>query len=132
MQNNEGGEKVRNEFQSQVKKLLDEGASIPSKPVEVNEAQLPDEAPVNSSLPISEETSTPIINTIVEDVPMVTVDSNVSSTVNSEEAVNECAKETTLPITIHEGTSQIADIANIIPAEIVAKKVIDEDSSKPG
>lgn len=141
LKSNEGGEKVRNEFQSQVKKLLDEEASIPSKPIEVNEAQLPDETLINPSiLPKNEEITAPIINSTVEDNSVVTIDLSVSSIEKSEEVltVNENNTEislptTAVPILVQEEISQITtDSVTIIPEEVIAKKITDEESSKPG
>lgn len=135
LQNNEGGEKVRNEFQTQVKKLLSEQSSTPTKVTEVEEAQLSEE-----TLSKTEEIS--VVTPSIEEVPVTTSDSTlaVGLTISSEEVleVNESDKEiptNSLPSSTptHEvqilNTETVTSISEDINS---AKKNVEEESLKPG
>lgn len=117
-QNNEGGEKVKHLFQSQVLKLIDEN-STPPKTVEIHETQITEDAlTITSSINKYEEINctTPSIEEVVSvSIVNSNVDSNdvdlnvIDLTLKTEEVlnVNECAKETTnnvLPIIIPTNT----------------------------
>lgn len=135
IQNNEGGEKVRNEFQTQVKKLLSEQSLTPSKVTEVEEAQLPEE-----TLSKIEEIS--IVTASTEEVPVTISDSTlaVGLTVSSEEVldVNESDKETptnSLPSSTPTHEVQILNtdtVPGISEDMNNAKKNVEEESLKPG
>ncbi|KAL5235291.1 hypothetical protein ACI65C_002701 [Semiaphis heraclei] len=134
--NNEGGEKVRNEFQSQVKKLASESTSVPSKAIEVD-TQVSEEV-VNEV----EEISVDSVN--IEEVPIAinnSIDNDIGSvTINTEDTtlvVNESEIETTptniLPsstITPPEIQVQNADITNVSEDPILLKKNTDEETVK--
>lgn len=140
LQNNEGGEKVRNEFQSQVKKLLGEKSIIPSEAIVVDESQLSEEI-INKSEEINDNTN------IVEEVPVAIINSDliVGININTQEIVdiNESCKETPTNVLTsstlnQEIQSQSTDSNNIVQNVVITdeshsvKKIPDEESSKPG
>lgn len=136
-QNNEGGEKVRNEFQSQVKKLASESTLVPSKAIEVD-TQVSEEV-------ISEVEEISVDSTNIEEVPVAisdAIDISIGGlTINSEDTtldVNESEIEPTptniLPssTTPPEVQMQNADVANTSEDPILLKKTTDEESVKSG
>ncbi|XP_022171727.1 eukaryotic translation initiation factor 4 gamma 3-like isoform X2 [Myzus persicae] len=133
--NNEGGEKVRNEFQSQVKKLASESTLVPSKAIEVD-TQVSEEV-------ISEVEEISVDSTNIEEVPVAisdAIDISIGGlTINSEDTtldVNESEIEPTptniLPssTTPPEVQMQNADVANTSEDPILLKKTTDEESVK--
>ncbi|XP_025411781.1 eukaryotic translation initiation factor 4 gamma 3-like isoform X3 [Sipha flava] len=133
-ENNEGGEKVKNEFQSRVKKLVDETISIPSKAIEVDGAQIHEPEPLITSV---EEIN--VINSNIE-VPITNIDlvPTVSLTIKSEEVleVNDSDKEI-LANSIPSSTPALDEpIQNIEVSNILEenhqsnhpKKVVEEES----
>jgi len=136
-QNNEGGEKVRNEFQSQVKKLASESTLVPSKDIEVD-TQVSEEI-------INEVEEISVDSTNIEEVPVAISDSIDIAigglTISTEDTtldVNESEIETVPTNILPSSTTppevqiQNADVANTVEDPILSKKTTDEESVKSG
>ncbi|XP_008179446.1 eukaryotic translation initiation factor 4 gamma 3 isoform X2 [Acyrthosiphon pisum] len=132
--NNEGGEKVRNEFQTQVKKLASE-STLPPKAIEVD-TQVSEEV-------VSEVEEISVDSTNIEEVPVAIndpIDIDIGGlTINTEDTsvdVNEVEIETTPTNILPSSTAppeveiQNADITNISEDPIPLKKNTDEESVK--
>ncbi|KAL4089885.1 hypothetical protein QTP88_024825 [Uroleucon formosanum] len=131
--NNEGGEKVRNEFQSQVKKLASE-STLSSKAIEVD-TQVSEEVIIIGVEEIS------VDSTNIEEVSATKSDSiDIGGlTINTEDSsldVTEVEIEMTTTNLLPSSTTppevqkQIADVTNISEDPILLKKSTDEESIK--
>ncbi|XP_050056621.1 eukaryotic translation initiation factor 4 gamma 3-like isoform X2 [Aphis gossypii] len=130
--NNEGEDKVRNEFQSQVKKLASESVSEPSKAIEID-TQVSEEV-------ISEVEEISVVSTNIKEESIITESTSIDAglTVNAEENsldVKECEVETPINTEPSSTTSpevqiQNADVINISEDPIISKKNLDEESIK--
>jgi len=136
-QNIEGEDKVRNEFQSQVKKLASESTLGSSNAIEVDQV---------SEEVTSEVEEISVISTNIEEVPVVISDPtsiDVGLAINTEDTtletldVKESELETpinTVPIstTSPDVQKQNTDVINTSEDPIISKKNIDEESVKSG
>lgn len=133
--NNEGEDKVRNEFQSQVKKLASESVLGSLNAIEVD-TQVSEE--------VTSEVEEIIVSTNTEEVPVVISDPtsiDLGATINAEDTaletldVKESELETPINIVPISTTSpeiqiQSTDVINISEDPIISKKNIDEESNK--
>ncbi|CAH1732031.1 unnamed protein product [Aphis gossypii] len=132
-QNNEGEDKVKNEFQSQAKKLSSESVSEPLKAKGID-TQVSEEV-------ISEVEEISVVSTNIKEEPVIITEStsiDVGLTVNAEENssdVKECEVEAPINIVPSSTTSpelqiQNADVINISEDPTISKKNFDEESIK--
>jgi len=135
LQNNEGGEKVRIEFESKVKKLVGETTSTPAKAIDIDEGELPKEVELINKPEIS------VSAISIEESPVEKIDTiqTIDIPDNAEEVVDaiEIDKEiltNLIPSSTptHEIQSQNTDNINISDDTKHVQKIIDEETLKPG